>query len=83
MRKQFDMQQINLLRITKTISSISKYFNQENENTPKKKRTGNEKKISGRLQISLLILGEFKQINLFFPRNFQGEQKLITSPEFT
>ena len=32
------MRQINLLQITKTISSISKYFNQENENTPKKKK---------------------------------------------
>ena len=69
MRRKFDMQQINLLRITKTISSsITKYFNQENENTPKKKTKKKKelemkKKISGRLQISLLILGEFKQIN--------------------
>ena len=69
MRRKFDMQQINLLRITKTISSsITKYFNQENENTPKKKTNKKKelemkKKISGRLQISLLILGEFKQIN--------------------
>ena len=47
MRRKFDMQQINLLRITKTISSsISKYFNQENENTPKKKKK-KKKKITG------------------------------------
>ena len=41
MRKKFEMRQINLLQITKTISSISKYFNQENENTPKTKKKKN------------------------------------------